>query len=198
MRRILLILALVAGIVTSGLAQNANRKGFFIEAQGGVAFGEVLVVKPSYSSDGDKEVCSLKGGGTATIDFGFRIPTSRHLAFEIKLGGYANLAEAEHTNQIRLLPGLRWTSNDFGSMSAYLSLNTGFGLSICGDMPGFVPVEFNVGLNVTRKFYVGLSYTENILCASGVEVDWIYTSSLNYNEFTNTYGCMQFKVGYRF
>lgn len=182
MKRILLSLAVIVSIVISSFGQSANRKGFFIEAQGGAALGEVLTFK----DDGQPY---LKGGATGMLDFGYRFRTSQHFAFESKLGGYAIFDDFSKTYNLHLMPGIRWTSGDFGGMSAYLSLNTGFGIDFDGI--SVAPCEFGAGINLTIKLYLGVSYTEMIAVDDGDsdKYKWIEP---------NNYGCFQVKLGYRF
>lgn len=191
MKRVILMLAVIVSVAISSFGQSANRKGFFIEAQGGAALGEVFTFK----DDGQPY---LKGGATGMLDFGYRFRTSQHFAFEFKLGGYAIFDDFSKTYNLHLMPGIRWTSGDFGGMSAYLSLNTGYGMAIDGI--GVIPCEFGAGINLTRKLYLGVSYTEMIAVGnSGIKIS-LHSSDMRYRKWIepNNYGCFQVKLGYRF
>ncbi len=201
MKRLLTLIAAVLLAVTGLYAQNANRNGFFIELQGGAAFGEVLKYEPEIS--GYPSAPCLKGGGVGSLDFGYRFATSHNFAIDFKLGAWTDFADAGKTLQLRGLPGIRWTSNDFGSnMSAYLALNAGVGLSPSDEELGiYVPVEISVGLNLSQHFYGGLTFNYSALVSGewsecedfldGTYTRYVYVSR-------RSYPSIGLRVGYRF
>lgn len=208
MKRLLTLIAAVLLAVTGLYAQNANRNGFFIELQGGAAFGEVLKYEPG-NSDYPSASC-LKGGGVGSLDFGYRFATSNHFAIDFKIGAWSNFAEAGRTLQLRGMPGFRWTSNDFGSnMSAYLALNAGVGLSPAGggsgDLGLYIPVELSVGINFSQHFYGGVIFNYSALVSGecsdhgNLEIDgneWYYDDLVHIKR--QSYPTIGLRLGYRF
>lgn len=205
MKRLLTLIAAVLLAVTGLYAQNANRNGFFIELQGGAAFGEVLKYDP-YNSDYPSASC-LKGGGVGSLDFGYRFATSNNFAIDFKIGAWTDFAEAGKTLQLRGMPGVRWTSNDFGSnMSAFLALNTGVGLSpASGDLGIYIPAELSVGLNFSQHFYGGVIFNYSALLSGdycdeenlGIEGNNGYRDNTVYVH-RQSYPSIGLRLGYRF
>lgn len=153
MRLLIIAISFLVAFSTTISAQNANRSGVFLELQGGSAIGDVLQYRYDYMT----RSTYLKGGVTGSIELGYRFATSTHLSADAKLGLFADLAEFKHTYSIRLMPGIRWISNDFGNaLSLYVSFNAGVGVA-----PGFytrlsVPLELSLGLNFTSHLYGGI------------------------------------------
>lgn len=204
MKRIFLTIALVACVVLAGMAQTANRKGFFMEIEGGAALGQMLkyevIERSSNNYSTPQTIDYKKGGATGGIDLGYRWATSESFAVEVKLGFFTKLSDVKNTHQLQLMPGLRWTSTDFGSMSAYVSLNTGIGVAVrSGNF--YIPFELGAGLNLTRKLYAGLYFTEyfaatNSNIARGIDLKPEYDCAANI--YLKSYGTLQVKLGYRF
>lgn len=212
MKRLLTLIAAVLLAVTGLYAQNANRNGFFIELQGGAAFGEVLKYEPSSYSNYPSAISAtcLKGGGVGSLDFGYRFATSSNFAVDFKLGAWSDFAEVGKTLQLRGLPGIRWTTDDFGSnMSAYIALNAGVGLSPegggSGDLGLYVPIELSVGLNFSRHFYGGLIFNYSTLVSGeisdngylDIEGNTSYDDNL-VHIFRQSYPSIGLRLGYRF
>lgn len=205
MKRLLTLIVAVLLAVTGLYAQNANRNGFFIELQGGAAFGEVLKYEPSSYSDYPSASC-LKGGGVGSLDFGYRFATSSNFAVDFKLGAWSDFAEVGRTLQLRGMPGFRWTSNDFGSnMSAYVAFNAGVGLSPTGEEFGiYIPAEISVGLNFSQHFYGGLVLNYSALVTGerskseylDIEENTYYENEIYVNR--RSYPSIGLRLGYRF
>lgn len=194
MKKLLLLLICILMTASGMHAQNANRSGFFLELQGGAAFGEVLKYS-RYSDDMSK----LKGGAVGCFDIGYRWATSTHFAFGGKIGIWDNFAEFGNTLQIRFMPGMRWTSKDFGSknMSAFISFNTGYALTPKEELPQFVPIQLGVGLNLTTHLYAGIVFDYSICAYGGLIYDEKYQNNW-YNIEANSYPALSIKLGYRF
>lgn len=203
MKRIIftLITALFIGVLGAN-AQNANRKGFFMELQGGQTIGYV------YRSDNNKNY--LKGGMDFGLNFGFRLPTSNQWAFQMKLSVTDNLS-ATKVFMPALLFGMRWISSDFaGNKSAYIGLNTGVGFAPLTDNCGvYVPVDIEAGVNITNKLYAGIYVTPRISCDSHCLYEYIYwyednynniieSARENYNKYLKSNTVVGLRVGYRF
>lgn len=208
MKRLLTLITAVLLAVTGLYAQNANRNGFFIELQGGAAFGEVLKYEPD-NSDYPSASC-LKGGGVGSLDFGYRFATSNNLAVDFKLGAWSDFAEVLRTLQVRGMPGVRWTSNDFGSnMSAFLALNAGVGFSFQdgrnGELGLYIPVEFSIGLNFSQHFYGGLTFNYSALVSGDcsahenlhIDDKW-YNNDNTVYVHRQSYPSIGLRLGYRF
>ena len=166
MKKILLLFAVFIMTTNNLIAQNANRSGVFVELQGGAAIGDVLQYRIGTNPIDDVLYYKLgyffystylKGGVTTSLDFGYRWTTSNHLSLDAKIGVNANLAEFKYTYAIRLMPGIRWTSNDFwGSTSLFLSLNAGVGVTPTHHIRLSIPIELSAGLNFTSHIYGGI------------------------------------------
>lgn len=164
MKRFILIFATIVMAIGSVCAQNANRSGFFVELQGGVAVGNALNVsgdkRYSYNWEGTfivlPEEPYIKGGGVGYVDFGYRFRISRPLALELKIGANGNFADIEKIFSLRAMPGLRWTSKEFtGNKSFFIAFNAGVSLSRDFYQVA-IPAEFSFGVNLSTKFYIGL------------------------------------------
>lgn len=177
MKRILftLITALFLGVLGAN-AQSANRKGFFMELQGGQTIGDV------YRSRNDKNY--LKGGMDLGLNIGFRLATSNHWAFQMKLSATENLS-ATNAFMPAFLVGMRWISNDFaGNKSVYIGLNAGAGITGgTSDVAPFVPIDIEAGVNITNKLYIGIFATPRIICGEEeYEYDDTYYNNMNWDE----------------
>lgn len=195
MKRIMILFAGIILATTAVFGQNANRKGFFVELQGGAALGEVVSLSQSYS-DNDNYSPYLKGGFVGSLDLGYRFRISRHFALEAKAGIWSNFAEFDQTWNIRILPGIRWTSADFGTnQSAFISLNTGFGMGDYNYMTA--PVELGAGVNFTPNLYAGIVWEYN-LYVGDAEPHELRTENDHYYLYPHTYNSLAIRIGYRF
>lgn len=197
MKKLLLLLACTLMNVAGMLAQNANRSGFFVELQGGTAFGQVLYYE-TYKGE-SSQMPRLKGGAVGSFDVGYRYASSTHFAFGAKAGVWSDFADFK-TTQIRIMPGIRWTFNDFGSknMSAFISFDTGVGLDLAidADIPVFIPFELSAGLNFTQHFYGAIVCNYNVLASSyyGEELYCPHQVFIN----CSSYPSIALRLGYRF
>lgn len=163
MRRIILLICVCLSISASMQAQNANRKGFFVELQGGAALGEVLTVIPGEPNFNNslpyylEERAYLKGGAIGSLDLGYRFRLSKPLAVEARIGAFGNFGDFKNTWLLRIMPGLRWTFKDFaGAKSIYASLNAGIGFGQNDGSSLMVPLEIGVGMNFTPHLCMGV------------------------------------------
>ncbi len=175
-----------------GHAQNANRNGFFIEAGVGALIGNTPYASEAHFSDGNICVDRLKGA-LPQIDLGYRFATSSHMAFEVKAMGALPVNKASNF-MLYLMPGIRYTSSDFGSnMSFFGALNIGAGmfstrgnrLSRYDDDEELVATgvyELTLGLNFTPSFYAGIGYDGFLMFDRG----------------SFHFGAFGVKLGYRF
>lgn len=183
-------------------AQNANRSGFFIELEGGRAFGNVMDFE---SRSYDAEGTYLKDGAVGSLHFGYRKTTSNSVAIEAKIGAWTNFLDVKNTLNVNIMPGIRWTSKEFtGNVSAFLSFNAGFGLNKANPGCFYVPVEIGVGLNLTNNLYLGLFASERILVSSYYDSFYGYDYELD-NEtygfaylYPKSYMSAGLRLGFRF
>ena len=191
---------LFAGIVlatSSVFGQNANRRGFFVELQGGAALGEVLYLEPM--DGGQNPIAYLKGGFVGSLDLGYRFRTSRHFALEAKVGLWSDFADFGNTWNFRILPGIRWTSSEFGkNQSAFIALNTGFGFGGYDYYSYFtVPVELGAGINFTPNLYAGIVWEYNLFVGEDDEYHFHFGNN-SYSKCGRTYNSLAIRLGYRF
>lgn len=164
-----LLLLLVAVLVMTGAghrlaAQNANRNGFIIELQGGGALGTIETDRLEYVADKNAIATAKKGGFVGQLNIGYRWATSINWAVELRAGISDNFSESS-LYIASLMPGVRYTSRElFGNKSLYASFNAGVGYNPYGEAI-FVPLDLNVGLNLTNSLYAGVFFDYNI-CAS--------------------------------
>lgn len=187
------IISLIILSTIGAYGQNANRNGAFWEVQGGCAFGRYLEIPKSNYDNLPNE----SGGVIVSLNCGYRFATSKHFAVDIKLGYFANLKESHYTTQIRLLPGIRWTSKDFNSNnSVYMSLNSGLGINPTKHFGIFIPFEFSSGLNFSSNLYAGIVF--NYSLATGENWDIWENSHSFYEIYRHSYPTLGIQFGYRF
>lgn len=172
MKRIILSLVSVILLgVVGGYAQSANRKGFFVDVQAGNTFGYVYKSTDDDANGKPKEY--VKGGFDIGMGLGMRFATSRHWAFQFKLATDINTSIVEATD-LSLRLGMRWISNDFGgNKSAFVGLNTGFGVVPCASGVGpHVPLDVEAGVNLTNKLGLSLFSTTKMYILADWDYDW--------------------------
>ena len=202
-----LIFALLTMLTIAGaMAQNANRSGFFIEAGIGGTTGTTPRVAIIHENG---EVLAKFAGGPA-FDFllGYRIKTSSHWAFDVRIGGMASF-NGITSPVFRAMPGMRYTSNElFGNVSLYCTMAVGFGFGfrntlynvilpengeykfkVDGDLTFGVPYMLAVGLNITNHFYVGAVWDSQYI---------INTIRTNRSGENLHWGMAGLQLGYRF
>lgn len=220
MKRIITMAVIALLSIVGAMAQNANRKGFFIELQGGAAIGDVVTADDyfyKYDISPIKDLTYLKGGFAGSLDFGYRFRLSNMFAFEAKAGLWANFADFLTTWNVRIMPGIRWTSKDFaGNMSAFLAYNVGVGFSAVESSDSYdhmttslnyvIPSELGAGINVTPKFYIGLVWNINVYIDPWDRAKYIYIKTNDgtnekigdYELYPKTYNTLALRLGYRF
>lgn len=170
-------------------SQQANRKGIFAELQGGNTFGYVYKANIEGGESG-------KGGMDLGFSIGYRIAPSLHWAYQAKAMLTIN-PSFEKIISPSLLVGVRWTSNDFaGDKSIFLGLNTG-----CGVVPGYIegwyiPIDFEIGCNLSPKFGIGLYVMPKIFLGGVYDVESIWSGYYEQNYCTNT--IVGLRLNYRF
>lgn len=208
MKRFLLLLLAVCAL-TAVSAQNANRKGFFIEAAVGGSIGDTP--RTGLSMDGNTLMAHTTGGTVVNLAFGPRFRTGEHTAFDFRVEAQANTARLTQTLVLKAMPGIRITTGElFGNISLYVSTNIGFAAADAGEpsYDQFIPddgtvVEWDifgdgasfgvayalgVGLNITTHFYAGLLWDAQYMFK---QVRINEPESLHY-------GMAGVRVGYRF
>lgn len=192
MKKIIIITIAMIMIGSFGAySQNANRKGAFLELQGGGTLG--------YLYKGDQGENYMKGGFDAGLSFGCRFPTSLHWAFQMKLTASDNLSsdDLEKSFLTSILFGMRWISSDFATnKSAYIGLGVGYGVNFFGeDWASSIPIEIETGINLTPKIYLGVFANPRIYF-DGAEWEWDY--SLNKSSYYQSNTVIGLKLGVRF
>lgn len=211
----LALLALMAFVSVS--AQNANRKGFFIEAAVGGTTGSTPRV--ALALDGTNLYEYYASGASFNIAFGPRIRTSNHVAIDFRFEVQAPLSYVTTVPTVKFMPAVRYTSKEiFGNMSAYVTLGIGgalgfnytsFGdydssrsnyllndgskhkLSLFDDNPELcagASYVINLGLNVTTHFYAGLMYDAQLM----------FSQASKNNRDMSHWGMCGVQLGYRF
>lgn len=189
MKKIILMIIGVMLAAAGMQAQNANRKGIFIELQGGGAFGTVI--------NCETENNNIKSGFVGAFDIGYRYPTSKSFAVEGKIDLWADFLEFERTLNFDIMPGIRWTSNDFSSnKSMYLSLNAGFGFGSRNRESMFVPIELGLGFNLTNNLYLGFFLTDKVCISTAYYHKYLDEGLTSFR--TTSYTSAGIKLGYRF
>lgn len=162
---IMSILLIVMAVSTVGAsAQNANRKGWIVELQGGRLFGTVDETENfSYNKDNGMPAYRRTGGFCGALNFGYRWATSQFCAVEIKLHAEDNFSATEML-KIGVMPGFRYTTHElFGNTSMYLGGNVGIAFSPSADVDGiFIIPEANVGFNFGNLFSMGVFLAYNL------------------------------------
>ena len=208
MKRFLLLFLAVCAL-TAVSAQNANRKGFFIEAAVGGSIGDTP--RTGLSRDGNTLMAHTTGGTVVNLAFGPRFRTGEHTAFDFRVEAQANTARITQTLVLKAMPGMRITTGElFGNMSLYISANVGFAVADSGEM-GFdqsIPNDGTVaegvifdervsfgaayaigaGLNITTHFYAGLLW----------DAQYMFKQVRIYEPENLHYGMVGVRVGYRF
>lgn len=205
MKKVILLLISIFLATSAISAQNANRKGFFMELQGGLSFGDIVKAEinkesKNYGYEKIAEATYLKGGVSGSFDIGYRFRTSNHFALEVKLGLWANFADFRDTWQMRFMPGLRWTSKEFsGNISSFVSGNIGIGTAPSDGYFGdnvFIPAEIAAGLNFSPQFYMAFVWNINVMLTTCNPTDYINKLLVEYE--TNTYNTVGLRFGVRF
>ena len=204
---LLLALCAIAGVS----AQNANRKGFFIEAAVGGSVGN----PPLSGLSMDKGVLNghYTGGTVVNFAFGPRFRTGSHTAFDFRIEAQANTARITQSLVLKAMPGMRITTGElFGNISMYISANIGFAIadSGCADLySDFIPNDgteatwdlfssdpsfgagysLGLGLNITTHFYGGFVWDAQYM---------IHQTRDNLTWTNLHYGMAGLRLGYRF
>lgn len=207
MKKILLLLMLLATGISVGRAQNANRSGVFLELSGGPSIGNVLSVdyvnvNGSYSNPLFDDVC-FKGGFDMNFSFGYRLALSNHWALGLSAGAEGNLKILSDVLTFpKAMLGGRWTSNDFNNgMSFYLQPQVGFALSIPMDTGIALPVGLDMGFNFTNHFYGGIDLQYYVVLNEGWHYKDVYQGNNHVGDALlewNSHMTARIKFGYRF
>ena len=154
----LLSVMAIAAVSGKASAQNANRKGWIIELQGGRVLG-TLCDSEGYDYDlkNGSTVCRVKGGVVGAISAGYRWTVSKSWAVEAKLMVSDNFAQTT-TLGFTLFPGVRYTTKEIaGNTSMYLGVNLGAGvMPVLDEMDYMCLGEFGVGFNIGNRISLGL------------------------------------------
>lgn len=174
MRKFAIFIALLLAIIGTGFAQNANRKGFFIEAGVGGMIGEnprteVLLID---------DVLQYRFAAGPALDFGLggRFRISSHWSYEIKLEYIAPFSNMGNAFTLRALPlGVRYISNELTrNISLYSHINLGYALCAIsghyfdnlqhynklnafesgGDVGNGISLSIGLGVNITTHLYL--------------------------------------------
>ena len=204
----LLVLCAFAGVS----AQNANRKGFFIEAAVGGSVGTPPV--GGLSIQDGQLMAHYYGGTMLNLAFGPRFRTGSHTAFDFRIEAQANTARITQSLVLKAMPGMRITTGElFGNISMYISANIGFAAADSGcsrfrngdfvpddgtiadwnlweDAPSFgAAYAIGIGLNITTHFYGGFIWDAQYMIHQ--TRDAITWENLHY-------GMAGLRLGYRF
>ncbi len=208
-----MLLALCA--IVGAQAQNANRKGFFVEAAIGGSIGPLPVA--GLSIENDKLIAHYAGGAMLNIAFGPRFRTGDHTAFEFRVEAQASTSLIPQSLVLKAMPGIRVTTGEvFRNMSVYFNANLGGAIADSGIVPysisyittivpsngeimhwdlyGVRPslgiaYEVSTGLNVTTHLYAGVVWS----------AQYMFLQIHNALDRESLHqGMAAFRVGYRF
>ncbi len=174
MKKLIILLLLITALLPAA-AQNANRKGFFIELGAGALTGKTPRV--SISMNDDRAVFAhFAKGMAADFYFGVRFRTGSHWAYEFRAGASAPLDALTVLPVPKAFPiGFRYTSGElFGNMSLYAHCNLGAAMTARGTVElvlvpgdkhdvkyhlitGGPAISAGIGLNITTHFYAGVT-----------------------------------------
>ncbi len=208
---LLMILALCA--MAGAQAQNANRKGFFIEAAIGGSIGNPPL--SGLSMQNNELMAHYTGGTVVNVAFGPRFTTGEHTAFDFRLEAQANTANITQSLVLKAMPGIRITTGElFGNISMYIAANVGFAAADAGcydcsqhrdcvpddgsilqweafaDAPSFgAAYSLGLGLNITTHFYGGFVW----------DAQYMFHQTRDNLTWENLhYGMAGLRLGYRF
>lgn len=214
MKKLLLLFALVISVAASGVAQNANRSGVFVEAGTGFLVGSVPYSKTERNN---LTVKAFKAGGPdLNLSLGYRGATSSVFAWQLK--AEVSTASTKPTLVFALMPGIRYTTKEIaGNTSLYFGFDLGLaiGSGNVSDYRGnsinmtsdYAKIELNKnfgksigakfslsgGLNITTALYAGLYWDYNVLSKQIFNI-----KSYVENGGTSNWGSLGIRLGYRF
>lgn len=192
-------------------SQNANRKGFFLEA----AFGGIVGKTPqtAFSVENNILRAHTLTGTAVSLAFGPRLRISKNFAYEIVFDIQAPLSAFDAQPTVKLLPiSFRYISPElFRNYSLYGSFRLGGVLGFKGegnldhvtlpDMPkhdislhsnveptGGVAASLGVGVNVTTHFSAGLTW----------DMQYLIGQYRGFEKANCMWGMMGVRLGYRF
>lgn len=213
MKKLLLILAFIITVVTSGFAQNANRSGVFLEAGAGTYFGKLPLSRIQWK---DNKLSVLKvADPDINFALGYRRATSRVFAWEIRVEGAID-GNVSSATVVAVMPGFRFTTKEiFGNTSVYFGLNLGVALGTSqyfdyiilnqdsnssNDLDAYGgKILLYGGLNITHSFYAGVYLNLNGISDQMSE----FGTSSSGSDFLsdkglNLWGSFALRLGYRF
>lgn len=164
MKKNLFLILCMIFLGISGYAQNANRKGFFIEAGFGGLVGNSIRNCVKITDNTLQYKCL--SGSIVGLDFGGRFRSSKHWAYEFKLGCQTCLSDPVYGICFRILPvGFRYTSIEvWRNISLYTHFNFGASIGLNdGKMPRpdimFFPNTPFIDIEESASSGIGLGYS---------------------------------------
>lgn len=212
MKKLLLTLLALCAIVGAS-AQNANRKGFFVEVGVGGSVGDTPLM--GLSMQGQDLLAHYAGGTVLNLAFGPRFRTGEYTAFDFRVEAQSNTSKITKSLVLKAMPGIRITTGElFGNVSMYIALNVGGAMADSGCIymywedefisndgtiyePGLysdaispgVAYSVGFGLNITTHFYGGFLW----------DAQYMINSTRDNLTRTNLhYGMAGLRLGYRF
>lgn len=211
MKRIILIILVAIMGVSSAMSQNANRKGFFLEA----AFGGVVGKTPNIGCSIDNYQLYMRtlSGSIFSLTFGPRFRISNHSAYECAIELQAPLKGITTQPAAKLYPvSFRFTTSEiFRNISLYGTLRVGGVVGFQGggelgniltapnmpteyftfhsdDLRGGPAVSLGFGTNLTTHFYLGVTY----------DMNYFFRQYHGLKHENCLWGLLGARVGYRF
>ncbi|MBD5358235.1 MAG: hypothetical protein HDR88_14795 [Bacteroides sp.] len=190
MKKFLIFILLWVTAIGSGMAQNANRSGFFLEAGIGGLVGDN--VRTSISTTDNVMSYKCLSGMAGDFGLGYRLRFKRHWAYEVKAEGTIPFQDPIHALIGRFLPiGFRYTSGElWRNYSLYTHFNLGGAISVNGGKIGHdnlsnetlypnmsdnkikgyrykegygAAYSLGVGINITTHFYAEACWDGQVL-----------------------------------
>ncbi len=212
MKKIFFLCLSVYCAIAGASAQNANRRGFFVEAAIGGSVGNTPL--SGVSVENSDIIGHYAGGSVISFAFGPRFRTSTHTAFEFRIEAQSNASAIAQTVVFKAMPGIRITTGElFGNVSMFINADVGFAVADSG-IPASseldrisadgsvarwtmfnalasigVAYEIGLGLNISTHFYGGLVW----------DAQFMYKQIRDFNDYENLhYGMAGLRLGYCF
>lgn len=200
MKKIIILLLLLASLTVMSEAQNANRSGVFIELGPGFSASSESPINGAHLDGIDMKLERSTGMGFL-FNTGYRYTKWISSAIEMKVQYQANFSHTASTSLIKFMPGYKWfAAKTLGG--TIFGANVGVVLSSTGSIvePGNVkPAGFLNPLKIGFAWSVELGYAINRNLYACFVWDSQYTKGQTTSEIeTCTWGMFALKAGYRF
>lgn len=210
--KIFLLMAIVSLITLSSNAQNANRSGCFFEIGTGALIGNNPIadikmgeiVKENNSQNYHQKTTEIFGEPFRyNVNFGYRLATSKHCAFDLKLKGIFNYDyNIIDVSMFGGSFGFRYTTAEiYRNISIYTSTELGYlgyQYKFAGSCDTYISGSIGLGLNLTNRLYTGLTWEILSRHTIGWDYWFPYYNQLLEEDKGSMFSLIGFNFGYRF